>query len=280
MPVYFILGKVAIYVSHNSKLEVDKKLVGTRIKKIRLKLGETAEVFGKHFDPPANRGLVSGWENGRYLPSPERIKAIAEIGNIKVTELLYGNVDDYVLSRLRDIHDIHSENFDSSIYKKTCDFTKVYNGINYSQDNEDFNKTESEIIIDDFLPTITSALVEEFNISFEDSDEKIISKYLTLLKKMEDNSLNTYESITNYLYHHIFTILDQNTTPKENVSLEEYLQKNTSGDKRDLINQYFIGKLLFKLADDISESNLDFLKTMENEGYWITGEDGELQSKY
>lgn len=256
----------------------ENKRLGERIKKIRKEQGMSQLEFSKAIG--ATKSAVSNWENGYNAPNNERLKIIAEIGNIKVMELLYGSVDDYVLSRLRDIHDIHSENFDSSIYKKTYDFTTIYNGSNNSQDNEVFNRTESEIILDDFLPTITSALVEEFNISFEDSDEKIISKYLTLLKKMEDNSLNTYESITNYLYHHIFTILDQNTTPRENVSLEEYLQENTSSDKRDLINQYFIGKLLFKLADDISESNLNFVKTMENEGYWITGEDGKLHSKY
>lgn len=72
----------------NKKTELDKIEVGKRIKEIRLSLGETAEVFGKHFDPPANRGLVSGWENGRYLPSPERLKVIAELGKISVIDLI------------------------------------------------------------------------------------------------------------------------------------------------------------------------------------------------
>ena len=65
------------------------KTTGERIKDIRLELGETLEDFGKRFDPPANRSLVSGWENGRYLPSPERLKVIAELGGISVHELIY-----------------------------------------------------------------------------------------------------------------------------------------------------------------------------------------------
>ena len=65
------------------------KTTGERIKDIRLELGETLEEFGKRFNPPANRSLVSGWENGRYLPSPERLKVIAELGGISVHELIY-----------------------------------------------------------------------------------------------------------------------------------------------------------------------------------------------
>ena len=65
------------------------KTTGERIKDIRLELGETLETFGKRFDPPANRSLVSGWENNRYTPSPERLKAIAELGGISVHELIY-----------------------------------------------------------------------------------------------------------------------------------------------------------------------------------------------
>ncbi|MGO4994949.1 helix-turn-helix domain-containing protein [Jeotgalibaca porci] len=75
-------------------MEVDKKEVGSRIKKVRLDLGEKTEDFGKHFSPVANRSLVSAWENGRYLPNAERLKKIAELGSISVEELLYGSLDD------------------------------------------------------------------------------------------------------------------------------------------------------------------------------------------
>ena len=64
------------------------KTTGEQIKSIRLELGETLEEFGKKFIPPANRSLVSGWENNRYLPSPERLKEIAEIGDVSVEGLI------------------------------------------------------------------------------------------------------------------------------------------------------------------------------------------------
>lgn len=72
------------------KDEINKDELGKRIKKIRSNLGQTAEVFGQNFDPPANRSLVSSWENGRYVPGPSRVKKIAKLADISVNELLYG----------------------------------------------------------------------------------------------------------------------------------------------------------------------------------------------
>lgn len=81
--------------------EIDKEAVGRRIKAIRLDLGESGETFGKRFDPIANRGLVSGWETGRYLPNNERLKLIAEIGGYDVEELLYGTIEEYIATQIR-----------------------------------------------------------------------------------------------------------------------------------------------------------------------------------
>ena len=77
------------------------KTTGERIKDIRLELGETLEEFGKRFDPPANRSLVSGWENGRYLPSPERLKVIAEVGGLSVEQLTCTNSLGERIKRIR-----------------------------------------------------------------------------------------------------------------------------------------------------------------------------------
>ena len=77
------------------------KTTGERIKDIRLELGETLEEFGKMFDPPANRSLVSGWENGRYLPSPERLKKIAELGGMTVKELISAHSVGERIKRIR-----------------------------------------------------------------------------------------------------------------------------------------------------------------------------------
>lgn len=62
---------------------------GEKIKKIRLNLGENLETFGSRFG--ANRGLVSAWENGRFIPNHERLLTIAKLGGMTVEQLLYEN---------------------------------------------------------------------------------------------------------------------------------------------------------------------------------------------
>lgn len=68
--------------------ESRKIQIGFRIKNIRQTNGLTLEEFGKLFG--ASKGNVSLWEKGSSLPSNERIKKIAEYGNMSVEELLYG----------------------------------------------------------------------------------------------------------------------------------------------------------------------------------------------
>lgn len=63
--------------------------VGTSIKSIRQSLGETLEEFGKRFG--ATKGNVSLWESDSSLPNNERLKQIANLGNITVDELLNNN---------------------------------------------------------------------------------------------------------------------------------------------------------------------------------------------
>ena len=63
------------------------KTTGERIKDIRLELGETLEEFGKRFNPPVTKGLVSLWENNRNVPLPRNLKVIAEISGTSVEEL-------------------------------------------------------------------------------------------------------------------------------------------------------------------------------------------------
>ena len=79
--------------------------VGNRIRNIRLGLGLTTEEFGKLFDEPAAQSIISRWEVGKSVPNANRIKKIAELGNVTVQELLkeddYINVG-YAIKELRD----------------------------------------------------------------------------------------------------------------------------------------------------------------------------------
>ena len=60
--------------------------LGQRIKSIRLSFGENMREFGERFD--ASDSLVSRWEKHGVVPTPERLKAIAELSNQTVDELL------------------------------------------------------------------------------------------------------------------------------------------------------------------------------------------------
>ena len=75
-------------------MDVDNKKVGFRIKSIRQKLGKTTKEFGSLVDG-ASDSLVSRWERGVNLPNVLRLTIIARLGDISLTELLYGPFDDY-----------------------------------------------------------------------------------------------------------------------------------------------------------------------------------------
>lgn len=86
-------------------MKPNKKLVGKRIQAIRLEKGLTLKQFGeligaskssisewesgKHL-PPA-KSIISRWEKGVMLPNNSRINKIAQLGNLTVNELLYGD---------------------------------------------------------------------------------------------------------------------------------------------------------------------------------------------
>ena len=71
------------------KKNIDKKAVGERIRFIRLNRGYTIQGFWDLFG--ASRGNVQVWESGACLPNKRRLQKIAQMANISVTELLYGN---------------------------------------------------------------------------------------------------------------------------------------------------------------------------------------------
>lgn len=78
---------------------VNKIETGNRIKQIRLSKGDTLEEFGVRIARVLNipsrkapsKSNVSKWEAGSSLPNKTRLKAIADIGEITVEELLYGS---------------------------------------------------------------------------------------------------------------------------------------------------------------------------------------------
>lgn len=64
--------------------------VGMRIREIRKKLGLSMDSFAAKIDDKAKSGTVSNWESGKNLPNNERLKRIAELGNVSMPFLLEG----------------------------------------------------------------------------------------------------------------------------------------------------------------------------------------------
>lgn len=56
-----------------------KNKTGFKIRQVRQDLGLSMEEFGKLFNPPASKGVVSNWENGYNKPNNERLKRLSEI---------------------------------------------------------------------------------------------------------------------------------------------------------------------------------------------------------
>lgn len=69
--------------------DLNKDRIGGRIRAIRKSRGETQTEFAQKID--ATLPAVSNWETGRNIPNNERLKSIAELGEITVDELLYGS---------------------------------------------------------------------------------------------------------------------------------------------------------------------------------------------
>ena len=66
-----------------------RKPIGQKIKAIRKSLGLSKLEFSKVIG--ATKSAVNNWENGYNYPNNERLKQIANLGNITVDELLNDN---------------------------------------------------------------------------------------------------------------------------------------------------------------------------------------------
>ena len=82
-------------------MDINKHQVGNRIRNIRG--NDTMEIFGKKInsEKPVKSGIISRWENGVSLPNKQRLDKIAEIGNVTVEDLLYGNMETNIKDYLR-----------------------------------------------------------------------------------------------------------------------------------------------------------------------------------
>lgn len=101
-----------------NKNNYDKKAIGQRIQQIRFDKGMTTKQFGALFG--ASDSNVSSWEKGRNKPNKQRLKMIADIGDITLDELLYGKSQTREL--INNIEQLALKNiFESDDWRKVYD---------------------------------------------------------------------------------------------------------------------------------------------------------------
>lgn len=223
--------------------EIDKLKVGQRIKKIRIANGKDLSDFGKLFS--VSKSNVSKWENGANLPNKKRLKQIAELGNIGVDYLLYGDPINFLqkcFSLKSDRYDLSGLNSKGEMYLYQQIFTKynIYVTFNLSEFS-----TEREQIYDynELLEFATNNL------------DLIISELIEKAKRI-------ISSFKNYNFKTLQTISQGNEIYKKYLSNENI---TTS----DIINNYYIFRD-FEIEkritiEDNKSNNIHFIAHVINE---------------
>lgn len=121
---------------------IDKKIVGQKIKNIRLEKGMTLEEFGKMFG--ASKSNVRSWEIGTNLPNPERLKIIAKIADISIDELLYG-------SFTQRLGNILSKTLNENEKYKNLNFSTLYKYIQKQAVSSELSNIEIELFVKSVL---------------------------------------------------------------------------------------------------------------------------------
>ena len=78
-------------------MKIKQDEVAKRLKELRTSKGLTLEEWSKLFG--VNKSSVSRWEHGS-IPHPKTLKKIAQVAKVGEVELLYGSLEDYVISYL------------------------------------------------------------------------------------------------------------------------------------------------------------------------------------
>lgn len=243
----------------------DKKIVGERIKNIRLQSGKTQESFGKEFG--ASKGNVAMWEKGATLPNVERLNKISEFAGISVNELLFGKK--YTFDLLKKLYQEDVSKLETIIYENVKDFIVRYNDI---EDSIYFNLDIKKV---SYFKRLYGRLIlnEEKNINEKLSDQKtndvLINRFTKMiLKDISEVDINHYDSrdeyikdLANYLsydndyYEHLFDYL---------IFICERISKNYEESLKFMLNNQ-VGQLINKINDtlydfDSDENSEDFYK--------------------
>ena len=241
----------------------EKILIGRRIKEIRLEKGMTTKEFGKLFG--ASDSNVTSWEKGRTSPNPERLKAIAKIGDTTVEELLHSYLNQVEFNKRMENKD---DELRELIFEKLVSFfnelkrTELNNVV---LESEKINRIVS-LIIKPGTKDKDEKLEEFANVLVDNLMSKTYILYWNLVYELcfsEDNiQREAYVSgmLFNFLKEYLQTD-ERYTLPLILFTLEETkkdiksITDNISNDSRQPINKVDLLERIDDLIAFVSNNN-------------------------
>ncbi|MEK4948371.1 helix-turn-helix domain-containing protein [Carnobacterium sp. FSL W8-0810] len=164
-------------------MQINNELVGNRIKKIRSEKGMSQEEFGLLIKK-AHKSLVSKWEKGQSLPNNERLKRIAELGEMTVEELLHGdellsNMVDYVYDLITETEELNDEVVNEKALNETIKtIREEYREL--KRDNLSISDYEDERFRDHVY-----GIYDNFCSKYPNSEAESAKQFDNLLKEIE-----------------------------------------------------------------------------------------------
>lgn len=180
---------------------INKNIVGKKIKQIRLSNGWTLKKFSDEISKVIGdnkqiaEGVISRWESGISLPNPKRLKAIAQIANITVEELLYGNY-------IRYCFDECWQKWINSNHKKIDNFI-------LSEERLEYLEKEKEKIFDDFYNKLVSLNLNNKNDLDTMGEGMFLLSIKTFLASTKLSEALILENLISYIKEEQSKILEQ-----------------------------------------------------------------------
>lgn len=167
--------------------------IGKRIKNIRIGLGKNMDDFGNLFSPNVTKGTISKWENGKYAPNNERLKRIAELGEVPIEYLLTGN---------HPIKEAFISSMSDSTKEVLSDLQKtILESQNYLTNNIDLNDNKSEHLSKDLeLINKYFSKLSSSNAEVNFLEIKLIVENVLLINDLRSNSLSPEQQYNLYSF--------------------------------------------------------------------------------
>ncbi|WP_238989586.1 helix-turn-helix domain-containing protein [Staphylococcus ursi] len=225
---------------------MNKQDIGKRIHQIRIDLGLSMTEFGKNIDKksPVKSGVISNWENGKQLPNKKRIKAIADLGNITINTLLYGDNITY-----EDIKKhIKTPKIEKLIHQQLEKFFLNYlnrSKFNYKNASKVFALTE--LLLEEQISDFDELINKLYKLMSNDNLEFYHHGVFVLLNE-DFNKLHVQLYLTEYIYDLLIQIsLDSSISYYKNLILQLEAMK-------EMIKEVSFKKVVYK--DDESEKTI------------------------